>query len=84
VYSLRRSEESHSPDVARKRTGIVNPRRSRCEQTVAAAHLRALPGSSRRRVEIVGWSLGAGVAVASALAGVHFSALAGFSTGVPT
>lgn len=52
-------------------------------QTVsdAAAHLRALPGGSRRRVEIVGWSLGGGVAVASALAGVHFSALAGFSTG---
>jgi dienelactone hydrolase len=47
----------------------------------AAAHLRGLPGGKSRRVEIVGWSLGGGVAVASALAGVHFAALAGFSTG---
>jgi len=52
-------------------------------QTVrdAAAHVRALPGGSRRQVELVGWSLGGGVAVAAALAGVHVSALAGFSTG---
>jgi dienelactone hydrolase len=52
-------------------------------QTVAAAatHLRSLPGGSERHVEVVGWSLGGGLAVASALAGVHFSALAGFSTG---
>jgi dienelactone hydrolase len=47
----------------------------------AAVHLRALPGGSQRRVELVGWSLGGGVAVASALAGVRVSALAGFSTG---
>jgi dienelactone hydrolase len=47
----------------------------------AVAHLHALPHVSRRRVEIVGWSLGGGVAVATALAGSHVSALAGFSTG---
>lgn len=47
----------------------------------AAAHLRALPGGPPRQLEVVGWSLGSGVAVASALAGVRFSALAGFSTG---
>ena len=47
----------------------------------AVAHLHALPGTSARRVEIVGWSLGGGVAVASALTGSRVSALAGFSTG---
>lgn len=47
----------------------------------AVTHLRALPGGSARPVEVVGWSLGGGLAVASATAGVHFAALAGFSTG---
>jgi dienelactone hydrolase len=52
-------------------------------RTVKAAvgHLRALPGGSARPVEAVGWSLGGGLAVASATAGIHFAALAGFSTG---
>jgi dienelactone hydrolase len=44
----------------------------------AGAKLRATKGI--RRVGVVGWSLGGGVAVASAI-GHHFGALAGFSTG---
>jgi dienelactone hydrolase len=47
----------------------------------AVAHVRGLPGGARRQVELVGWSLGGGLAVASVLAGVRVSALAGFSTG---
>ena len=47
----------------------------------AVAHLRAAPAGTHLHIELVGWSLGGGVAVASALGSVHVSALAGFSTG---
>jgi dienelactone hydrolase len=49
----------------------------------AAHHLRSLPGVRPKRVGIVGWSLGGGVALAGAVdsAGAHpFDAVAAFST----
>jgi dienelactone hydrolase len=48
----------------------------------AAAHLRAVRGIDASRVALVGWSLGGGVAVGTALADKgRFQALVGFSTG---
>jgi carboxymethylenebutenolidase len=48
----------------------------------AAAHLRAVRGVDASRVALVGWSLGGGVAVATALTDkTRFRALVGFSTG---
>jgi dienelactone hydrolase len=52
------------------------------EVVAAAAHLRAVHSVDASRVALVGWSLGGGVAVATALAHKHrFRALVGFSTG---
>jgi dienelactone hydrolase len=48
----------------------------------AAAHLRAVPRVDASRVALVGWSLGGGVAVGTALGDKsRFRALVGFSTG---
>jgi dienelactone hydrolase len=48
----------------------------------AASHLRSVRGIDPSRVALVGWSLGGGVAVATALADkTRFRALVGFSTG---
>src|SRR5207244_1782905 len=46
----------------------------------AAWHLRSARGVSPRRVAVVGWSLGGGLAVAAAAVGVRFGAIAAFST----
>jgi dienelactone hydrolase len=52
------------------------------EVVAAAAHLRAVRGVDASRVALVGWSLGGGVAVGTALADKgRFQALVGFSTG---
>jgi dienelactone hydrolase len=49
----------------------------------AASHLRSVRGIDASRVALVGWSLGGGVAVATALADkTRFRALVGFSTGL--
>lgn len=48
----------------------------------AAAHLRTVPRVDASRIALVGWSLGGGVAVATALSDKGlFRALVGFSTG---